>query len=93
HPVFFKGRRQFEYHHTPNNSMYAVEDPDLLVPVDEKAFIICRYEGNDYAAGVAYAGKYKTCTFGFPFETIKDEESRDRIMSAVLHFFNSKKQP
>lgn len=93
HPVFFKGRRQFEYHHTPNNSMYAVEDPDLLVPVDEKAFTICRYEGNDYAAGVAYAGKYKVCTFGFPFETIKDEDSRNRIMSAVLHFFNTKKQP
>lgn len=93
HPVFFKGRRQFEYHHTPNNSMYAVEDPDLLVPVDEKAFVICRYEGNDYAAGVAFAGKYKTCTLGFPFETIKDEESRNRLMSAVLHFFNTKKQP
>lgn len=93
HPVFFRGRKQFEYHHTPNKIMYAVEDPDLLIPVDEKAFIICRYEGNDHAAGVAYAGKYKVCTFGFPFETIKDEDSRDRIMSAVLHFFNSKKQP
>ncbi|MDD4427056.1 MAG: xanthan lyase [Paludibacter sp.] len=93
HPVFFKGRRQFEYHHTPNNSMYAVEDPDLLEPADDKAFVICQYEGNDYAAGVAYAGKYKTCTFGFPFETIKDGESRDRIMTAVLQFFLSKKQP
>ena len=87
HPVFFKGKRQFEYHHDPNSRMYAVEDPDLLETADDKAFVICRYEGNDYAAGVAYAGKYKTCTFGFPFETIKDAESRNRLMSAVLQFF------
>jgi hypothetical protein len=96
HPVFFQGKRQFEYSHTPNSRMYAVEDPDLLEPTHDQAFVICQYEGNDYAAGIAYAGNYKTCTFGFPFETITDSASRDRIMSAVLHFFfnrNNHKTP
>ena len=88
---FFKSKRQFEYHHTINNQMYAVEAPDLLQPTDKKAFEICRFEGNNYAAGVAYSGNYKTCALSFPFETIKNKESRDMVMSDILDFFFNKK--
>jgi hypothetical protein len=93
HPEFKAQRRQFEYHHTLNNEMYAVESPDILGTVDENAFVICTYEGSDYPAGIAYANDdYKVCTFAFPFETIKDKASRDTIMTDVLHFLFNKTQ-
>lgn len=66
--------------------MYSVEHPDLLEATDKDAFEICQYEGNDYAAGIVYKGKYKTCTLGFPFETIKDEKARKHIMTDILDF-------
>lgn len=88
---FLKKSRQFEYYHEPNTNMYSVEKPDLLESTDEDAFEICRYESNDYAAGIAYKGVYKACTLGFPFETIKDGKTRNLIMSDILSFFfNSK---
>ncbi|MDO9633581.1 MAG: xanthan lyase [Paludibacter sp.] len=87
HPDFFKGKRQFEYFNTPNNQMYAAEAPDIIEPIHKDAFVICQYEGSNHGAGVAYSGAYKVCSFGFPFETIKDEESRDKLMSTVLKFF------
>jgi len=70
--------------------MYAVEHPDILEPVDKNAFVICKFEGSDYPAGIAYANDYKVCTFAFPFETIKDEASRDAIMADVLDFLLNK---
>ncbi len=90
HPEFRAQKRQFEYHHTLNNKMYAVEHPDILEPVDKNAFVICKFEGSDYPAGIAYANDYKVCTFAFPFETIKDEASRDAIMADVLDFLLNK---
>lgn len=89
---FFKNKKQFEYHHSINDKVYAVEAPDLLQPTHNKAFEICRYEGNHYAAGVAFDGNYKTCALSFPFETIKDQASRDMVMSDILDFLFSKKQ-
>ena len=79
-----------EFYSEPNEKMYYVEKPGILVPTDEKAFEYCHYEGSDLCAGVAFKGKYRTCTFGFPFETIKEEDSRNKIMRNVLKFLFSK---
>jgi len=41
------------------------------------------------SAGVAFdAGNYRVATFGFPFETIKDETVRNELMKAVLEFLD-----
>jgi hypothetical protein len=79
-----------EFYTEPNEKMYNVKNPEILVPTDEKAFEYCHYEGSDLCAGVAFKGKYRTCTFGFPFETIKEEDSRNKIMRNVLKFLFSK---
>ncbi|MPM88885.1 hypothetical protein SDC9_135989 [bioreactor metagenome] len=70
--------------------MYFVEKPGILIPADEKALPYCYYEGSDLPAGIVYKGKFRTCTFGFPFETIKEEDSRNKLMRNVLKFFFSK---
>lgn len=79
-----------EFYSKPNKIMYYVEKPEVLVPTDEKAFEYCHYEGSDLCAGVVFKGNFRTCTFGFPFETIKDEDSRNKIMRNVLKFLFSK---
>ena len=89
---FFIGRDSYHYQAWPDNKIYFIEKPDFIAPADAKAFKICRINGTtDAGVGVAYAGKYKTCVFSIPFETIKDEESRNKLMNTVLHFFFSKR--
>jgi hypothetical protein len=41
------------------------------------------------SAAVAYDGPYNVVVFGFPFETILYDESRNQIMKAVFDFFVS----
>ena len=78
----------YEYYAEPNSDSYVVESPDGIEPVDESGHTIMRYTETRISAGVAYAGKYRTCVFGFPFESIKKESDRDRIMQSVLSFLN-----
>jgi len=86
----FKGCENFEFNNKPDDKMYFVEKPEVIEPANNQAINICRYEGSDLCAGVVYQGYYKTCTFGFPFETIKEEDSRNKLMRNVLRFFFSK---
>jgi hypothetical protein len=63
-----------------------VESPDAIEPSGDNSFTIFRYSENNLSAGVASAGDYKTCVLGFPFETVKDETSRDQLMKNILNF-------
>lgn len=87
---FPAGSNSIEFYNLPNNKMYYVERPDILRVTDDKAIQYCHYEGSDFCAGVVYKGQFKTCTLGFPFETIKEEDNRNRLMRNVLRFFFSK---
>ncbi len=70
-----------------NDTLYAVEAPDALGTANgSKTFL--RYEENRYSAGVFYNGNYKVVITGFPFETIKSEDARNKFMKAILKFFN-----
>jgi hypothetical protein len=80
----FKGN--YAYHHQLNPDFYAVESPDAVEPVGEGSHTVFRYSENNLSAGVAYSGDYKTCILGFPFETIKDESLRYRLMDDLLRF-------
>lgn len=78
----------YTYHNELNPECYVVEAPDGIVPADENAFTIFRYTENNISAGVAYKGIYKTCILGFPFETIRTTEGKDKLMNDILKFFS-----
>jgi hypothetical protein len=59
-------------------------------PANPACFTIYRYSENNLNAGVAYKGKYKTCVLGFPIETLKSDEQRDKLMADILLFMSSK---
>jgi hypothetical protein len=85
---FFK-KDVLTYYDQPNSISYFVESPDAIEPIGEGSFTICRYAENNLSAAVAYAGKYKTCAFGFPFETLQSEKDRANLMESILLFFSS----
>jgi hypothetical protein len=80
-------KADISYFDQPNPTSYYVPSPDAIEPVGEGSFSICRYTENNLSAGVAFAGNYKTCIFGFPFETIQSEKERSKLMESVLRFF------
>lgn len=82
-------RAEFAFYDQPNKTSYYVESVDAIEPAGDGAVTVCRYSGTNLSAGVVYAGKYKTCSFGFPFETIQSEKERNRLMESVLTFFSS----
>lgn len=88
--AMFSGK--YNYFNTLNSESYVVESPDAIEPAQEDAFTLFRYSENNLSAGVVYQGKYKTCVLGFPFESIKSIEERDRLMNAVLTFFSGDKK-
>ena len=86
-PIKSFRKTDLSYFNEPNPISYYVESPDAIEPVGEGGFTICRYAENNTSAGVAYSGAYKTCCFGFPFETIQSEKERAKLMESVLSFF------
>ena len=72
-------------HRKANEICYAVASPDVLVPIND-AFVSFIYNGNKKSAGVAYSGNYRVLSTAFPFETIVDEQKREKLMGAVLRF-------
>ena len=75
----------------PNKTEYFVESVDGFDTKTDSAFLFCRYNDMNIGSAVAFAGKYKILTFGFPFEVIKTEAERDKLMKSVLKFFEHKK--
>ena len=88
-PYSFFKKDDLSYYDQPNSASYFVESPDAIEPVGEGSFTICRYQENNLSAAVAYSGKYKTCAFGFPLETLQSEKDRAKLMESILLFFSS----
>lgn len=78
----------YSYHNDLNSDSYVVESPDAIEPASKEAYTMMRYSENNLSAGVAYAGSYKTCVLGFPFESVRTENERNVLMNAILSFFN-----
>lgn len=81
----------FNYHSAPNKESYHLERPDFLKPINNQSFVIGRFGSSRNAAGVAYSGSYKTCSLSIPFETIKEEEVRNKLMRSILTFLYSRR--
>ena len=80
-------KSEMAYYDQPNSISYFVESPDAIDPVGAGSFTLCRYAENNLSAGVAYSGIYKTCSLGFPFETLQSEKERAKLMESILLFF------
>ena len=90
-PVQFFKKAELSFYDQPNSTSYYIESPDAIEPACEGCFTICRYAENNLSAGVAFSGLYKTCAFGFPFETLQSENDRTALMESILSFFASNK--
>lgn len=88
-PVATFERSNLCYYAEPNPVSYFVESPDAIEPIDKKGYTICRYSENNFSAGYVYdTGQNKICALGFPFEAIKEESERNKLMKGILQFFN-----
>ena len=80
----------YQYYNKVNAESYVVEAPDGIMPVGENAYTIFRYPENEISAGTAYKGRdYSTCILAFPFESIKEQQSRDQLMTNILKLFTT----
>lgn len=89
-PRFAEMEEPFRFNTELHPSLYTVEGADALEPVDSTAITLMRYSENNMSAGVAYRGVYGIVALGFPFETLVDQEMRDRIMSKTLKYLLKK---
>lgn len=86
------GMQTLNFYSAPNSDSYYIEAPDAMEPTDIQAIAVGEYKNSGLSAGILYNGSYNICTFGFPFETIKEEQGRDTFMHSTLNFlFKSKK--
>ena len=76
----------YQFHHLLNSEFYAVQSPDAIEPAGEESYTVFRYSENNLSAGIAYSGDYRVCALGFPFEAIREETERNRLMMNVLKF-------
>ena len=83
------GKGSYTFNQTLGDDCYAVESPDGVMPADKsRGATVLRYNENNIPAGSAFnSGIYKTVVIGFPFETIKDKDSREHLMNQILDFF------
>jgi len=68
--------------------VYDVNSPDQLTPVNGSTAGL-NYTGGSggVAATVAASGASRTIVIGFPFETIRNSNTRNQLMSRTLNFF------
>lgn len=86
---------QLEFEVTPSTAIYAVESPDAIRPADSDAATVMRYDDSGLSAGVALERvlesdsrltSYRVYSLGFPFETVKSETSRNKLMKEAMDF-------
>ena len=88
-PSFYAENKALKFNTDFCSDIYAAEAPDAIEPADSTAFSIFRYSENNTGAAIAYDDLYKIVVFGFPFETIINQNNRDSIMKAILNFFEN----
>lgn len=77
--------KQFHYHHSLNAEHYAAVHPESLQPVDN-AFAAMSYS-NGTPAAVAYKDdRTGIFSIGFPFECIKECDTRRTLMNGIMQF-------
>ena len=81
--------RTFTLPRLPNEQDYPVTSTDCILPMSP-AFPVMTYATGNASAAVAYQGSdYRTFIMGFPFESIREETSRNAIMASILRFLTT----
>ena len=89
----FKPGQILEFNTRYHPSVYKVESPDAIEPSVPEALTILRYAENNTSAAIAASGASNIVVFGFPFESILSNSSRDEVMSSVLKFLDAENTP
>ncbi len=85
----FETTQVLEFNTSYHPSLYKVESPDAIEPASPEALTILRYAENNTSAAIAASGASNIVAFGFPFESILSETSRNEVMASVLSFLDS----
>lgn len=93
-PVNAFSERKLTFEIKPTAESYGVESPDALRPSGIDSFTIMRYDENGLTAATALervlesgkGGSYRVVAMGFPFEVVRDESCRVKLMREVLDF-------
>lgn len=85
------GGSPIEFWNEKNSSCYCVENPDGIRPCNNNGKPVYKYRSSNVGAGVYYNGNgYRSVTFGFPLETIKNPGDLKQVLSGALEFICSK---
>lgn len=94
--VEFTGCRRMEleagggvsFNNMMNEDIYCVETPDGILPRSGSS-VFMRYSDTDIPAAICHEGEgYKTVCFGFPVETIMEEDGLEKIISLTFDYFS-----
>ncbi len=78
-----------EFNTDYNLEQYPVEAPDGIEPFDKSGQTVFRYNENNVSAGVFSEKTHKVVALGFPFESIKGESQRKKLMKEILELFDN----
>jgi hypothetical protein len=84
-PVSSEFTANFQFNTIPNDSIYAVNSPGSINHTGE-GDVLLRYAENEFSAAAGYRKEYGIAAFGFPFETILGEETREMVMRGILKY-------
>lgn len=75
----------FSFNTELNDSIYQVEAPDEVDPINGSQ-VLLRYSENRFSAAAGYKKDYGVVVFGFPFETILNQDDRNLVLKRVIDF-------
>ena len=75
------------FHNSLNPDCYSVENPDGIVPSDNRGKTVIRYKDTGISAGTAFdSGTYKCICIGFPIEAVKEEKEIEHVFEYCLDY-------
>lgn len=83
------GSGSMEFWNEKNESSYCVENPDGIRPNDNRGTLILKYRSSNVGAGVYFKGDgYRAASFGFPLETLKNDQDLSSVLGGALEFLS-----
>lgn len=75
------------FHNSLNQYCYSVENPDGIVPSDNRGKTVIRYKDTGISAGTAFdSGTYKCICIGFPIEAVREEKEMEHVFEYCLDY-------
>ena len=75
------------FHNSFNPDCYSVENPDGIVPSDNRGKTVIRYKDTGISAGTAFdSGTYKCICIGFPIEAVREEKEMEHVFEYCLDY-------